>query len=363
MNPASISNFSIQNLKNLSDRDLIEKTRSLIRFEREVTVAVLHHLREIERRKVYCAMGISNLHDYCMNHLGYSSGAAQRRIDAMKLLKELPEMEDKILEGKLSFSTIVQVQSFVRKENKITDEPISKDEKKEILETLEGKSRRQVERELMKRSVQPEAHFQEKARAVSQTHTELKLILTEDAIQNLETLKGYLAHSHPSMSLSELVTYLAKFGVEKLNPAREPKNKKVTHSETKARENDQLSSAQDDSFEVMMPPVEFSGGKFRGSTAAVLNAPKIRHDDEFSEHLTSNLRKRYIPASLRRQIFQRDQGKCQKCGSKYALQLDHIHPFAQNGANTTENIRLLCRNCNRRYAIEKFGIRKIEQFS
>ncbi len=329
-------------IRNLSDSDLIEKTRSLARSEREITVSILHHLREIERRKAYSALGIKNLHEYCENYLGYSNGAAHRRIDAMKLLKELPEMEEKILEGKLNFSTIVQVQTFVRKENKVTDEPISSQEKKEILTTLEGKSRRQVDRELMKRSVQPEVHFQEKVRAVTQTHTELKVVVPEEAIQDLEVIRGYLAHSHPNMSMSELIVYLAKLGKEKLNPAKEPERKKKDPAP-------------------QIPPVEFAGREFRGSAAAVLNAP--------SEHLTlssgdkfANSSSRYIPSPLRRQIFQRDQGKCQNCGSKHALQLDHIRPYAQGGPTTLENLRILCRNCNRRHAIEKFGLRKIEKF-
>ncbi len=288
---------SVSNLKNISDSDLIKNTKILARSEREFGVAVLHHLREIERRKAYSAMGIKSLYDYCVDELGYSGGAAHRRIDAMKLLQEMPEIEEIILDGKLNFSTITQIQTFVRKENKIAEEPITRDEKKEILNTMEGKSRRQVDRELMKRSVQSEAHFQEKARVVSETHTELKLILTEETIQSLETLKGYLAHSHPGMGMSELVSYLAKFGIEKLNPARELKKTKIT--------SDIQPDTESDESEKNVNPVR-----------SVEKSPH-QNSNPFPPVEMSSLRSRYIPTALRRQVFQRDQGKCSKCGSKY----------------------------------------------
>lgn len=54
-----------------------------------------------------------------------------------------------------------------------------------------------------------------------------------------------------------------------------------------------------------------------------------------------------IPEEVKNQVWNRDGGKCVKCGSKEKLEFDHIIPISKGGANTTRNIQLLCEKCNR----------------
>jgi hypothetical protein len=54
-----------------------------------------------------------------------------------------------------------------------------------------------------------------------------------------------------------------------------------------------------------------------------------------------------IPDSVRLFVWQRDQGKCVKCGSAEKLEFDHIIPVIKGGSNTERNIQLLCEQCNR----------------
>lgn len=67
-------------------------------------------------------------------------------------------------------------------------------------------------------------------------------------------------------------------------------------------------------------------------------------------------RSRNIPAKVRYEVFQRDGGKCVFCGSNINIEFDHIIPFSKGGSNNTQNIRVLCQECNRRRGndIEKF---------
>lgn len=58
-------------------------------------------------------------------------------------------------------------------------------------------------------------------------------------------------------------------------------------------------------------------------------------------------RREAIPEELRRYVFQRDGGQCQKCGSRELLQFDHIIPVALGGSSEPENLQLLCSTCNR----------------
>ena len=55
-----------------------------------------------------------------------------------------------------------------------------------------------------------------------------------------------------------------------------------------------------------------------------------------------------IPESVRVFVWQHDQGKCARCGSRERLEYDHIIPIVKGGGNTARNIELLCEECNRK---------------
>jgi hypothetical protein len=56
---------------------------------------------------------------------------------------------------------------------------------------------------------------------------------------------------------------------------------------------------------------------------------------------------RLIPSDVKKEVWQRDEGKCILCGSNKNLHFDHDVPFAKGGTSlTAKNIRLLCAKCN-----------------
>ena len=57
-----------------------------------------------------------------------------------------------------------------------------------------------------------------------------------------------------------------------------------------------------------------------------------------------------ITASLRHEVFKRDDYTCQECGNtrkETALEVDHIIPVSQGGTDEMDNLRTLCLRCNR----------------
>jgi hypothetical protein len=55
---------------------------------------------------------------------------------------------------------------------------------------------------------------------------------------------------------------------------------------------------------------------------------------------------RHIPHDVKTAVWQRDSGQCIQCGASDYLEFDHIIPHSKGGANTVNNVQLLCRRCN-----------------
>src|SRR5690349_17009947 len=100
-----------------------------------------HHLCEIERRNLFCDVGYGSLFDYAVHELKYSEGQASRRINAMRLIKEIPQVEKSIANGELNLTNVAQAQTLFRTIAKEKPEhKMAKTEKIMILNSLKNKS-------------------------------------------------------------------------------------------------------------------------------------------------------------------------------------------------------------------------------
>lgn len=57
---------------------------------------------------------------------------------------------------------------------------------------------------------------------------------------------------------------------------------------------------------------------------------------------------RTIPQDVKIRVIARDGGRCRQCGSTSELHYAYVIPWSMGGANTVQNIQLLCGRCNRR---------------
>jgi len=59
-------------LRTLPDELLLKTTKELAQREREITLSILLHLQEVERRRLYARLGFSSLYESAGTELGYS---------------------------------------------------------------------------------------------------------------------------------------------------------------------------------------------------------------------------------------------------------------------------------------------------
>ncbi len=296
-------------ISKLSDSSLLSRTEGLAREERQTTLKLLHHLREIHRRRLFAAIGYPSLFAYLTEGLSYSEAAAQRRIEAMRALSDLPELEPKIESGALTLSVVARAQTFFKQEAQL-DRPLDLTSKREILESLEGKSSRETDRILASQA--SEVHAQERARPVGSTQTELKVVLSAEAMADLEQLRAIF--SHQGLSYGEIIARIAKDALQKLDPARETKRSLPT-------------------------------------------------SEEATQQVT-------LPRALRREVFRRDRSRCtyrdahsgRVCARRHWLEPAHILAVALGGSHSLENLTLRCFQHNQLRAARDFGFKKMERY-
>ncbi len=289
------------NLMTINDSALVQNTEKLAREERELLIKVLHHLREIERRRLFSTLGFKSLFDFAVRHLGYPEDQAYRRISAMRLLKEIPEIAAQIESGEISLTHIGLAQSLFKQEMKIQNREMSHDQKLAVFEQIANKPVREAQRMTLAMSSSVAAAKPDRMKQISENHIELKFIASNDLQKKIEKLKGLLAHKHPSLSLGELFEKLCDLGLTEWGQAK-------TAAPRKRRVNPQSQS------------------------------------------------------QISKTVFSKADNRCENCDSNYALEIDHIIPRAKGGTSDPANLRLLCRNCNQLAAIQEFGQQTMDRY-
>lgn len=286
-------------LKHLTDEMLINEAIVIAKNEREMTLQMLHHLKEIEQRKLYSDLKCTSLFDFCVRILKYSESSAYRRIQASKLVTNIPEVGDKIVDGSLSITNIALVNQYF-KENKIVDTA----EKKKILGEVENLTKSSCIKKLFELSGN-EAHESDSSERVSHDKTKVSMILSNETLLELQKLKELLGEE---LSYDALMKLMVQTTIEKVE------KQKFKVQKTQSR----------------LSPVKTV---------------------------------RTVSNEVKREVYLRDK-KCTICGSRKHLNYDHRVPWALGGGSSSDNIRLLCSNCNQRARIRaklNFKSQSLEQ--
>ncbi len=286
-------------LTTLTNQELTLRLESLRGTERETTLKIIYHLVELERRKYYRELGYSSLFYYCTQKLGYAEASAARRIAGARCIRDNPELAELFLQGKVTLCSIATAASSIAKQ--VT----------EVTEIV-GKSQREVQAIVAK--------------------AEPVMAKPKEVIRPV-VVAAPAAPLLPPMPAQERVEI--RFSV--------PKEVYSEYEEAKAK----LSNALGKSLSVE-------------SVFAKLLELYLKPKERNSAR--GNTSSRYIPRSVRREVYRRDGGKCAfvapdgtRCCQNKFLHIDHITPYALGGKTELSNLRLLCSAHNQLEAEKVFG--------
>ncbi len=377
-------------VKVLSQEELLAGAKALVAEERKVTLRLIEYLKEIENRLLYLELGFPNMWKFCVLFLGLSEGTTQRRLDAMRLSKKVPEVTNDLETGKLTFSVVSQLQGFFRNEERIGNQRTGS-EKKEIVESVHGMSQKECTKKLFEispLSVLPK----EREQLVSADKTELRVILDEKVMEKLRRLKGLLGHRLGHADYGQLIELLADEVLETLEKKKGLKedSKKKARVNLKAdtrgvsRVDSKMDMKRDESsvskvdpkgdseavsrvdpekgpeIDPVMDPVIDIKVDFRGLDKSP--PPAVVEFESFGKRI-------YIPIVIQRAVWKRSEGCCEfvgldgrRCMSAYYPELDHRTPVVHGGGNEIENIYLVCKNHNVYLATLKLGRKLMEKY-
>ena len=290
------------NLTHLTDKILLQDIKVLVKKEKDLSVSILYHLCEIDDRRLYAELKYSSLFDYCVNHLGYSEGAAQRRISASRLMKREPVVKKSLEEGTMNLSQASFMAGFLK------NHPDEKTE--ELVKLAEESGSTQKFKDRLEERVKSEN---------KEKKTRVTIMMTEEELKLLKELKR-----ETGLGENELILKLLKEKKKEM----EKKKFKDLKSSSKFK--------QDESVQLPKP-----------------NATKNSSEERVNKTPTKS-----IPSSVKRFVAQRANRKCENCQSTFRLEYHHLYPRSFGGNHEISNIKLLCKNCHARETIKQLPQRR-----
>jgi hypothetical protein len=339
----------IEDCRALSDSDLTRDVKFSSQRDRHCLAKALAHLAEFDRRQLCVREGGQSLFVYCTRVLGYDEFDAFRRIRAARTISRFPAIVPLIEEGKISLTAISVLSPYLRPENY-----------RAWFAEVAGKSRREIETLIAARHPQdPRA----------------------DHLRRYPTMAAHLAPPAPPEAREAVSSSTLSFAAPPASPvpgARPHEWQAVVpvsidririgfdagvavmglidrarrilrHKYPEGRLEDVVREALEILLERKDPQRRLT--LKTPPTPRVADAASTSQEPRFLRGLQAG---RYVPAWVKRAVWERDSGRCAwrfedgaVCGSKEWLEFDHVRPFAKGGrSDTPRNVRLLCRTHN-----------------
>jgi len=334
-------------LQHLDKHQLLQDFAGLVGEDRRATATMLAYIAEIDRRKLYLEQAFPSMFAFCTKRFHMSEAIAAKRIRAGRTAYSFPCIFRMIARGELHLSGVHQLAGHLTEDNH-----------EEILQRAKHKSMREIEQLIAEISPKPDVPAFIRALPIRQAQfpreTSRESGSAEPREERILSVEASPANPSPPKTKS-------KSRAIPLSPRRY--KLQVTIGQ-EAR--DKLSELQDllshqipdgDPAEILERALDALLSDTKRKKAALTDKPRSRRNE-------SNHKTRAIPAYVRREVFERDEGRCvfvdakgRRCESGWQVEFHHVVPYARGGPHSVGNIELRCRGHNQYEAESEYGAR------
>ena len=292
--------------------------------ERVLTKRIVELIAEALRRKLWAGHGHSSAHRWLVVEFSYSDSSAGRRLDAARLLCDVPDVAEKIATGELTLASLSQLQSAIHREEKRTGETVTADAKQDVVRKIEGRTSAEAARAVAAEFPEVSRAPRESLKPAGAAGWTLAIGLDAEQKATLDRARELLSHSHPGATWAEILCHLAAEHARRADPL-------ARAARTAAKD----------------------PGMPRGFTATEdrpLVPPPVR------KPLSRAVRDAAIAKAGGACEF-RDPQTGARCGGRTRVEVDHVVPRALGGTDEAIYLRCLCATHNRSEARRKLGLR------
>ena len=392
-------------LSALSPLQLLNHLDDLVRRDRRMTAEMLGVIAEVDRRKLWAAQAFPSMFEFCVKRFRMSEAVSGKRIWAARTARRFPVIFAMVARGELHLSTIHQLAKHLTDDNHLA-----------LLQRATHKTSREIE--LLVAEIAPKPDVPSRIRALPRrqetsapSHAQLPATAPWSPMAPPESTTGAAFVSTPPAApiVSPAAPKVRKLSkpIVPLSPKRyrlEITVDQATHDTLRMLEDllgHQLPSADPAVIvsralelllaETLKKKAALTGrARSRGRSVGRCNAAAARsrsdsadktqdrtvgtpHDSHADSREDSRHRRREhspdsspptrsIPAAIRREVWQRDGGRCafvdprgHRCDATRVVEYHHKKPFGKGGRHEPDNIALRCRAHNQYQADLDFG--------
>jgi len=330
----------------LSHRALLLDLRTSRGSEARSTAVVLSRIAEVDARQLYRQEGYPSMYEFLIHDLNYTEGSAYKRLYAARAAWKFPLLYLAVAEGKLHLSGVVLLAKHLTESNVA-----------EWVDAATHKTKAEIEQLIANRFPRPD--LPERLEAIP-----APAWLAELSPGKVDGESAPCA-SHctpPALQLSPGKVEPPP-RVAPLAPQRHgfqftgDQETRELYEDVRALLSHQVPNGE--MALVFKRALQLARAELKKRKYSVTDRPGHSRGSKSSRH---------IPADARREVYERDEGRCtfvsgsgKRCNSRHMVEFEHDVTRARGGESTPENLRLLCRAHNQLTAEREFGAEFMER--
>jgi hypothetical protein len=346
------------------DDELLRRLAELLRQSRGTEADLVAHIGEVDARRLYAREASTSMFAYCTERLHLSEAEAYLRIAAARASREHPMLLTMLADGRLHLTAIAKIAPHLTPESR-----------EGLLARAAHKTKREVEELIAEVSPRPDARAL--VRKLPERRGDVSAIPglgqpAEGTALSLPELRpAGVSPSKLGRSPDGVLPSAPELRLDAVPPgsvqALAPGRYKVQFTAStelrdkleRLRHLMRASVPDGDLAAIVEAAVTEKIARLEARRFARTQAPR----KTLSESQTKPT-SRYIPAAVRRAVYERDGGRCRfvdeqgcRCTARDGLEFHHRHPFALGGDHSPDRVSLLCRTHNQHPAEVDYGRR------